>query len=260
MKLSLSGFLFEDDYKMQSLPFADFAELAKDYGYAGVELRNTQVSIHIPGEVVSEYRSILNDYGLCVTCMTPRGLPIEMQERNELFLRYLELAGQMDCKLLKISGEPQWLRHAADLAQKRGIMLATNTHLNSPTETVAGTRTLLKEIEHPNYGLLYDPMHLAIAGEDYLGAIEIFYPRICNVLVQSVRLAEQGENPVISHNEKDYIKTFIDETPIQDWPAIFRKLKQTGYDGWITVIENAWPLEQRETVALRTAEYIRDMW
>jgi len=44
MKLSLSGFLFEDDYATQSLSFADFAALARDAGYSGVELRNTQVN------------------------------------------------------------------------------------------------------------------------------------------------------------------------------------------------------------------------
>lgn len=260
MKLSLSGFLFEDGYRTQSLSFADFAALARDAGYEGVELRHTQVALDTPADIVAQYRAILDDNGLCVSCMTPRGLPVEIQERSERFRHYLDLAVRMDCRLLKVGGEPQWVRQAAGLAAERSIALATNTHLNSPTATVAGTEALLDEVDHPNFGLLYDPMHLAIVGEDYLGAIRALYPRIRNVLVQCVRLAAEGETHAISHMGRDYVKIRIDENPIQDWPTVLGKLKQLGYDGWITVIENAWPQEQREMVAVRTAEHIRELW
>ncbi len=260
MRLSLSGFLFEDDYRTQSLSFADFAALARRAGYSGVELRGTQVSLETSVDVVARYRAILDDHGLCVTCMTPRGLPMEFEERDEMFLRYLDLAERMNCQLLKVSGESGWLRKAACKAAARGIVLATNVHVNSPAETVAGAKTLLEAVDHSNFGLLYDPMHLAIAGEDYLGAIETLYPHIRGVLVQCVRPALDGEEPVIAHRSKGYVKTLIDDEPVQDWPAVSGRLKRLGYDGWITVIENAWPQEQREEVAIKTADYLRELW
>ena len=64
----------------------------------------------------------------------------------------------------------------------------------------------------------------------------------------------------VSHSGKNYVKTCIDENPIQDWPAVLGKLKQLGYDGWITVIENAWPQQQRKEVDIRSADYINDLW
>ncbi len=260
MKLSLSGFMFEDDYRSQSVSFADFATLAKEDGYEGVELRNTQLDLDASANRVDECRVILESNGLSVTCMTPRGLPIEMQERNERFARYLDLAEKMSCQLLKVTGEPRWLHKAARKAADRGIALAINTHINSPVETVAGSMRFLEKIDHPNFGLLYDPMHLAIAGEDCVAAIDRLHPSIRGVLVQCVRLAEGGISPVISHAGNDYMKTRIGENPMQDWPGIFRKLKDLGYDGRITVIENGWPENERSSVARESAQAIKTIW
>ncbi len=103
-------------------------------------------------------------------------------------------------------------------------------------------------------------MHLAIAGEDYPGAIDTFYPRICNVLVQCVCPAREGETPFIIHAGKEYVKARIDENTFQDWPVVFGKLKRLGYDGWITVIENTWPQDQRKKVAIKWASYLNDLW
>lgn len=262
MKLSLSGFLFEDDYKTQSLSFEDFVNFARKTGYEGVEIRNTQINLHTSKDAILKYKSILNDNGLCVTCMTPRGLPVEIQERNDLFARYLDLAVIIDCRLLKISGsiKKDWLCQAAQLAGEYSIELGLNNHINSVTETISGTKILLQDVDQSNFGILFDPMHLSLSNEDYIGAIDVFYSKIFNVLVQCVRQAGKDEKPVITHAGKEYVKTCIDENPLQNWPAIVEKLKQHGYDGWITVVENAWPCNQRKDIAARTAAYLRNIW
>lgn len=260
MQLSLSGFLFEDDYSIQSLPFADFVALAREAGYCGVELRNTQINPDTPEKVVSKCHSILRDNGMDVTCMAARGLPMDDQERNELFGGYLNLAETMGCELLKVSGDPCWLFEAVGRAAEGDITLVMNTHINSATETVAGTQEMLQKVNHSSFGLLYDCMHMAIAGEDYVGGIDALFPQIRGVLVQCVKRAGDGEAVAIRHAGKDYAKTMIDQNPIQDWKIVFERLKQLGYDGWITVIENGWPLEQRKEVAFTTARYIRELW
>ena len=98
------------------------------------------------------------------------------------------------------------------------------------------------------------------ANEDYLDAIKILYPHINGVLVQCLRPAEQNDTPIIQHNGQTYVKTCIDQTPIQDWPAIISKLKLFNYDGWITVIENSWPVDQQKDIAIRTAKYLQKLW
>ena len=263
IRLSLSGFLFENN-GTQSLSFSDFAVLAQEAGYKGVELRKTQINLDTPPNLVKEYREILNGNDLCVTCMTPRGLPVDKNDRDEYFNKYLNLAANMKCDLLKISGtavkDTNWLRHAIQLASSYNIDLAINTHINSPTETTAGSLTLASAIQSSHFGLLYDSMHLSIANEDYLNAIKILYPHINGVLVQCLRPAAKDEIPAIQHSGKNYAKTCIDQTPIQDWPAIISKLKLLNYDGWITVIENSWPVDQQKDIAIRTAKYLQKLW
>ena len=47
MLLSLSGFLFEDDYQSQSLSFDQFCRVARSAGYGGIELRD-KFEKHLP--------------------------------------------------------------------------------------------------------------------------------------------------------------------------------------------------------------------
>ncbi len=265
IKLSLSGFLFETEKGKQSISFAEFCELANANGYNGVELRKTQITPDTPPNTIKQYRIILNDNGLSVTCITPRGIPSgNGNARNDFFKRYLDLANSMECKLMKIAGanvnDHDWLRNAVQEASGRGIDLAINTHINSPTETVAGALNLTKKINSPHFGILYDCMHLCIADEDYLGAIDKLYPTIRGILVQCLCPAEKGENPTIIHKGKKYAKCRIDQNPIQDWPSIISKLKSLNYNGWITVIENSWPQNQQKKVAINTAKYISELW
>ena len=140
MKLTLSGFLFEDGYATQSLGFDRFCALARSAGYAGVELRDTQIK---PDSTASQKREIIRltrREGLAVTCLTARKLPKSDPERDVFFLKYLELCRELRCGLLKIISDTSWLRQAAEQAQTYGVTLATNNHVGTPLETIAGTR------------------------------------------------------------------------------------------------------------------------
>lgn len=261
MQLSLSAFLFEDGYKTMSLDFETFAGLARDLGCDGIELRRTQVNEDTPAETVRRYRSIAEDQGLAVTCMTPRGMPAGGPDRDRFFDAYLDLAGRMGCRLLKVAGDPGWLRAAAGRAAQADIALAANTHVHSPTETVAGAQALIEDVGHPNFGILYDCMHLCVAGENYLGALDPLRPHLRGVLVQCLKSAAEGDaETAISFQGKRYVKTCMDDAPVQNWPAVFRELHRIGYDGWITIIENGWPPDARRDIARRTVARIRELW
>jgi len=260
MRIGLSGFLFEEDYRRQSVSFEQFCRIARSAGYDGVELRRTQITPDSPADEKGRMRAVLSEQGLEVVCLTARGMPSGGQERDDYLQRYLALCQEFGCGLLKAGGEPAWLGEAAARAEEFGVRLATNTHLNTPLETVAGIAEYLREIGTDKFGLLYDCMHLAIAEQDYLGGIETFCPRIGNVLIQCVRPGGEGEEAVISREGRGFVRTRIDQEPVQDWPAVFEKLKRLNYEGWITVIENGWPADQREEVAYVTARYVREVW
>ena len=260
MQLSLSGFLFEDGYASQSISLAEFCEVARSAGYAGVELRWTQVRPDmLPRERAAVLRAVRGE-GLSVTCLTARGLPKEGATRDEFFLRYLDLCIDMDCHLLKIGGDTAWLRDAAAIAEDHGVVLASNNHVGEPLETVAGTKRYLREVSHRNMGLLYDPLHLSVNGEDYLEGIVDLACLTRNILVHSLRPCGPGESPQWEHRGKGWVHALPDEPGVQDWPGICAAFKAAGYDGLVTVIENGWPPDRRVAVARRCAKVMRRFW
>ena len=169
MLLALSGFLFEERYGAQSVSFARFCRIARTAGYRGVELRRTQIAPDATPSRRRELLDIVRGEGLTATCLTARGLPAGGDERDAFLDRYLELCVDLRCRLLKISSDPGWLRAAAERAQAHGVVLAGNNHVGSALQTVSGTRRVLAQVGHRNFGLLYDSAHLHLADEDYRG-------------------------------------------------------------------------------------------
>jgi sugar phosphate isomerase/epimerase len=259
--LSLSGFLFEDRYTSQSVTFPAFCEIARSAGYDGAELRGTQID---PKSSASERRAVLRiaqDHGLPVTCLTARGLPASGPERDDFFRGYLDLCRDLECGLLKIGSDTAWLRDAAEQAKGFGVTLATNNHVGGVLETVAGTRGYLAEIAHSDFGLLYDALHLSVTGEDYVGCIPEFVGTTRNVLIHSAREARPGEKASLEKNGRRWASPCLPDAPgVQDWPAVFRAFKRSGYDGLITVIESGWPIDRREGVARHCAGVVRRLW
>ena len=260
MILSLSGFLFEDDYKSQSVSFAGFCRIARESGYDGVELRRTQVDPDTPGETIIDLKRILDDYGLTVTGLIARGLPDDPRRRDEGLRRYLDLCRNLGCTLLRVSGSPSWCLAACSLAEAFGVTLGANNHVGSPLETVAGTREFLAATAPGGFRLLYDALHLSISGEPYLDCIPEFAPVTRNILVHSCRPARPGEPRSFQAAGRAWVPVLPDESPVQDWPGVFQRFRSAGYDGLITVVESGWPVEQRPEIARRTAGAIRRMW
>ena len=253
MYYSLSGFLFEDSGSCQSVPFDEFCALAAGLGYSGVELRRTQVNIGTPKERRRELLDCVLSEGLAVTCLTTRRMPSSGVERDSFLLSYLELCSEMRCNLLKTSGEPGWMNWAARQAEPMGISIAINNHIDTVTETVAGTEQFFVETGHPNAKLLFDPRHLYHRGEDYIDAVGRFGPRIANVLVQSIRPCGEGKGA------GKFIRCMPDDPGAQDWRGIYRELKAIGYNGLVTVIENGWPVQERDSVARLNIEFLRGL-
>jgi sugar phosphate isomerase/epimerase len=261
MKTALSGFLFEDNYTSQSVDLPGFLALARGAGYDGVELRETQVKPEASAALKREIREQARAQGLEIVCLTARHLPAAGQERDDYFQAYLELCRDLDCRLLKIVSDIAWLKEAAGRAAACGVGLAANNHVGGRLETTAGTRAFFAELGHPNFGLLYDSMHLSLSGQDYLGFIPEVFSLTRNILVHSLRPAAPAEPAAITHAGKKWRPALPDEPGAQpDWAGIFKRFKALGYDGWVTVIENGWAMERRTEVARHCAAAIRRLW
>ena len=241
IKLALSGRLFEREYK-ESIPMKDFVQIAAKIGYQGVELRKTQVSLDTPDKKVKEYAKIIRDYGLEVICMTPRGYPV-LEDEN-FFKRYLELAKEFNCQIIKLGdegGEPEKTRRCAEIAQKYGIRIGLNNHIGredkpGPTETIERTIDYLGKVKHPNFGILYDASHLFISGSEYgPEAINKIRNKIFYVLAQ-YPVKTNKENAKLKFHNRYFRDGIIGESNGPDFNQVFKGLKKIDYQGYIGVI------------------------
>ncbi len=261
LRLSLSGFLFEDHYATQSLSLEDFCHVAKTCGYAGVELRRTQVDPNLSATQRQTVKQLLEAYDLELTCLTLRTPPSKDFEKDQYLTRYLQLCVDLNCSLLKVSGTSNWLIHATELAKSYDIRLATNNHINTETETIAGTDQCLQSIKHHNFGLLFDPMHLQFADQDTVEPIARWSSRMFNALCQCYRPVKSSDEIIaIQHDGRRWTQARPEEPGTPPWPMIAKAMFHHGYNGWLTVIEHDWPSHQRKQVAENCARYLSNIF
>jgi len=240
-KLALSGRIFEKDYK-ENIPLKEFARIASNIGYQGIELRRTQVSLDTPLGKVKEYAKILKDYKLDVVCMAPRGYPVLDDE--DVFVQYLELAKEFNCQIIKMGdkrGEANKIRRCAEIAEKYKIKIGLNNHIGTEEvsgiiETIDRTVNYLKEVNHPNFGILYDASHFFISGSEYgPEAINKIKDKIFYVLVQYPVETNIKEATLKFHNR--YFKEgIVGESGGPDFNKVFKGLTKINYKGYIGVI------------------------
>lgn len=239
MKLSISGRLFEVDYRYCELSIEELVTLAKDIGYQGVELRKTQVSPETPAKEVVRISQAVEKAGLEVTCVTARGIALKDSDSFDLFTRYVNLAEALGCRLIKTGGEVVWLQRAADYAAEHRLTLAGNNHIGTPLEMVSSTLRHLRAIGRANYRLIYDPANLFMAQEDYgedsVGKLADY---ICYVTVQFPKRVALGQSKeLFQYRGFAYGQGLPGDEGVPDFTGAFRALGQIGYDGWVSVIE-----------------------
>ncbi|MFH0796439.1 MAG: sugar phosphate isomerase/epimerase family protein [Candidatus Omnitrophota bacterium] len=266
IKLALSGRIFEQDYK-ENIPLEEFVEIASEIGYQGIELRRTQVSLETPSWKVEEYVEMIRDSGLEVVCMETRGYPV-LEDEN-IFIRFLELAKKFDCQIIKMGGDPVKTTRCAEIAAGYGIRLGLNNHIGTEekpgwTETIERTVAYLGQVNHPNFGILYDACHLFMSGSEYgAESINKISDQIFYVLIQYLVETNKKNAEIIFHNR--YFKNGIFGEPNgPDFNQVFKGLKQNNYQGYIGVIspmlKNISP-EQVATIYYRKIkEKIEKIW
>jgi sugar phosphate isomerase/epimerase len=117
---------------------------------------------------------------------------------------------------------------------------------------------LVNRIDHPNFGVNYDPSNTYLAGEDPLDLLKRVSNRVVTMhasdrfllegTIEDLRKEEGGSTGYakrLSHGE-------IGEG-LNDYDAIFTELKRAGFDGWISIEDGVEGMEQLE----RSVAFIR---
>ena len=273
MKMSLSARIAESFYdkKIATVPFEDLAQLGKDNGYGAICMRASVAGIQSPNDRVASVRQTLDRLGLKVSMVTGDFAIPENLERGPDGLRnitpYLDLAEAFECDLLRICMKSEedisWAQQASDEAAERGIRLAHQCHVASLFETIEGSLDVLRRVNRPNFGIIYEPANLKMCGETYgIEALNAFKPYLFNVYLQNYLDNPEG---------KEHIETWVrgifyfDHIPLHDprgvdWREVFDALDAVGYVGYVTVHQALAEIMAPAEAARVSAEFLRSLW
>ena len=150
-------------------------------------------------------------------------------------------------------------------AQERGIMLILENHYKDDfweypefAQKMDVFCKLVDQIQHPNFGVNYDPSNTYLAGEDPL---ELLY-RVSNRVVTmhaSDRYLKEGTIEDLRREEggaAGYAKRLSHGEigrGLNDYDAIFKELKRVGFNGWISIEDGVDGMDQ----LARSVTYVR---
>ena len=268
MKLSLSVRIAEAVCKTKlSVPLEKIAQLAVTNGYEAVCIRASAGGVQTPADDLKRMRDTIQQAGLVVSMVTADfDVPIN-NDNGPNSLRdigpSLDVAQAMGCDLvrvcLKTEKDISYAQQAADRAAERGIRLAHQYHTATLFEQVDRALEVLQEIDRPNFGLIYEPVNLLLAGEQYLGkAIESLRPYLMNAYVQNHRLDPDGPA-----RQETWCRGWVRFHHIPLWepggidfPAVCDGLKSAGYDGYVTVHQHYAHIMGPDEAAIESARYL----
>ncbi len=99
---------------------------------------------------------------------------------------------------------------------------------------------IIEQIEHPHFGVQYDPSNAIVGGYDPVAFLEKVQHRVVSMhasdryLVPGATLADLTEADG-STGYSDKLKHGETGRGLNDYDAIFRILARAGYDGWISI-------------------------
>lgn len=164
------------------LDFLEVVELAVRFGFDGIEFRCDGLHAHrVEAWSVdterAEFRRILRKRSVQACCLSTSLQMIDREVMEPLRER-IELASEIDCDLVRIFGGPvpdgvdrrlyhsdlvDNLRRAVEIAEEFNVRLALETHDGLSLGEHIGQ--VLRAVDHPKLGVLYDPLHPFRKGE-----------------------------------------------------------------------------------------------
>ncbi|CAA9437781.1 MAG: C-compound, carbohydrate catabolism [uncultured Phycisphaerae bacterium] len=177
------------------------------------------------------------------------------------------LSGQRRPELSREDG----LRYAAECiaaclphARDRGVTLILENHYKDGywqhpefAQKADLFLDLVGRIDHPNFGVNYDPSNTLLAGEDPLDLLRRVKRRVATMHASDRYLAEgtlddlRREEDVAGYAKR--LRHGEVGKGINDYDAIFRELSGVGFDGWISIEDGVDGIDQLR----RSAAFLR---
>ncbi|QOV91489.1 sugar phosphate isomerase/epimerase family protein [Humisphaera borealis] len=116
---------------------------------------------------------------------------------------------------------------------------------------------LVSRIDHPSFGVNYDPSNTILAGEDPLELLAKVKHRVVSMHASDRYLAEGTIEDLMKEEDVTGYAKRLKHGEIgkgmNDYDAIFRELRGVGFDGWISIEDGVDGIDQLR----RSADFLR---
>ncbi|MDB6135003.1 MAG: C-compound, carbohydrate catabolism protein [Verrucomicrobiales bacterium] len=150
-------------------------------------------------------------------------------------------------------------------AQERGITLILENHYKDDfwefpefAQKMEIFCELVDRIDHPFFGVNYDPSNTFLAGEDPLELLRRVSSRVVTMHASDRYLAEgtledlwREENGAVGYAKR--LRHGEIGKGLNDYDAIFTELRRVGFDGWISIEDGVEGMDQLE----RSVDFLR---
>ena len=204
--------------------------------------------------------------------------------KQKYWIDMTQVLGGSYCRVLSGQRRPELsmddgIRHAADCihaclpyAAERGITLILENHYKDDfweypefAQKMEVFCKLVDSIDHPNFGVNYDPSNTYLAGEDPIDLLKRISHRVVTMhasdrflkegTIEDLRREEGGASGYakrLSHGEIG--------KGLNDYDAIFAELKSKGFNGWISIEDGVEGMDQLERSVAFVRKKMGEYW
>ena len=205
-------------------------------------------------------------------------------EKQLLWIEMTSILGGSYCRVLSGQRRPelsmeegielaaQCIESCLPRAQELGITLILENHYKDDfweypefAQKMDVFCALVNRIDHPNFGVNYDPSNTFLAGEDPLELLYKVSDRVVTMhasdrylkegTIEDLRKEEGGALGYakrLSHGEIG--------KGLNDYDAIFKELKRVGFDGWISIEDGVDGMDQLERSVAYLRKKVKQYW
>jgi len=267
------------------MSLSEWIQLASTLDVAGLEWYAGFLEMRDPSRWL-DFRKEVEQNGQVIPmlCCSPDFTHPDIGFRREQVVRqcyWIDMAhalGASYCRVLSGQRRPmvsidEGLDLAADCineclpyAKKYGVTLILENHYKDDfweypefAQQLEVFCRLVNRIDHPNFGVNYDPSNAYLAGDDPLELLDRVAEKVVTMHA-SDRYLTEGSLEDLRKEEAGslgYAKRLRHGEVgkgLNDYDAIFTKLNNTGFDGWISIEDGVEGMDQLE----RSVAYLRD--
>lgn len=213
--------------------------------------------------IIRQVRKIANDLGMEIAALTPylSGFnsldDVERKQNIESLSRCIDAAAELDCHHIRVYAgsfmktdqlrEEKWwrliesLQIAGERAACKDVILCVENHFNTMTVSAAETVALVKQVNSPGVGILYDQANLTFThNEPYQEAIPLQHGWIRYVHAKDLIFIDP-DRPFAADSvatvalDQRAVRSRVVGQGILDWRGILTLLKENGYDGYLSL-------------------------